>query len=257
MDGLYVCPVGASKDQRLTPPPAQFEALSRALLEQPIQLPSLLARERRDASDGEHLQPTGRRWPDLEVGPWMLLFFWQVVRGRPECVGMAITSSDPAALEPLAPGELPDRPMPLTTSVLRSLRLSEILSEERMKLERVAVTPQPDGPLSEGFDVALDAVVVAGAPPEQIQMSGSANRSDLTPEELDEKRAQLARMRPATRKRLETAARMYRAAWRLNRNPTQAVVDGMNISPSAAANLISRARAVNLLPPTSSGVPQA
>ncbi len=65
----------------------------------------------------------------------------------------------------------------------------------------------------------------------------------------------LAGMRPGTARRLTLAAQIYREAWEAGGNPRQAVAERMNVSPGAAANLISRARAAGLLPPTSSGVP--
>ncbi len=63
-------------------------------------------------------------------------------------------------------------------------------------------------------------------------------------------------MRPATVRRLQKASEIYLKAWRVGESPTKAVERGMNATPAAAANLVRRARAAGLLPPTSSGVPQ-
>lgn len=63
-------------------------------------------------------------------------------------------------------------------------------------------------------------------------------------------------MRPATVKRLHRAAEIYLKAWRAGEPPTKAVEREMNATAAAAANLVRRARAAGLLPPTSSGVPQ-
>lgn len=63
-------------------------------------------------------------------------------------------------------------------------------------------------------------------------------------------------MRPTTVRRLQRAAEIYLEAWRAGRKPTKEVGERMNASPAAASNLIRRARAVGMLPPTESGVPQ-
>lgn len=63
-------------------------------------------------------------------------------------------------------------------------------------------------------------------------------------------------MRPATLRRLTRAADVYQAAWRVGEPPTRAVAMKMNLSESAAANLVRRARLAGLLPPTTGGVPQ-
>lgn len=65
----------------------------------------------------------------------------------------------------------------------------------------------------------------------------------------------LAGMRPATARRLALAAEIYREAWSRGAAPRKEVAARLNVTPAAAANLITRARSVGLLPPTSAGVP--
>jgi hypothetical protein len=62
-------------------------------------------------------------------------------------------------------------------------------------------------------------------------------------------------MRPATVRRLRTVAGVYQESWTRGGKPVQAVAEALNITSTAAAKLVARARAAGLLPPTSPGVP--
>jgi hypothetical protein len=72
------------------------------------------------------LPRTQRLWPDERVGPWRLEFQWKALGGRAEVIGLTI--------EPL----LADHDEPVTTSLLRQLRLLEIATEERERLAEKA-----------------------------------------------------------------------------------------------------------------------
>jgi hypothetical protein len=61
-------------------------------------------------------------------------------------------------------------------------------------------------------------------------------------------------MRTSTLNRLKEAAEVYREALRYREPPTKAVAEHFDISHGGASNLVSRARAAGLLPPTSPGV---
>lgn len=61
-------------------------------------------------------------------------------------------------------------------------------------------------------------------------------------------------LRASTVERLETAAAVYQRARSEGLPPTKAVAAHYGISHGGASNLISRARAAGLLPPTSPGV---
>jgi hypothetical protein len=64
-------------------------------------------------------------------------------------------------------------------------------------------------------------------------------------------------MRRSTADRFRKVAEVYRAALAEGRKPVLAVAETFDTSPSAAANLVARARAAGFLPPASPGVPQA
>lgn len=78
-----------------------------------------------DAADGTWLSPTEHQWPDPDRGPWRLLLLWQVVDGRPECVGATVLSAQPPTQDP---GQ------PLTGNVLRGLRLPERIAADRAQM---------------------------------------------------------------------------------------------------------------------------
>ncbi len=78
-----------------------------------------------EREDGAWLPPTEHRWPDPEVGPWRLTLLWQVVDGRPECVGVTALSSTPPDATP---------GLPLTGTVLRDLRVPERISTGRAQM---------------------------------------------------------------------------------------------------------------------------
>lgn len=60
-------------------------------------------------------------------------------------------------------------------------------------------------------------------------------------------------MRKSAADRLRVAAEIYQAATRDKRPPTKAVAAHFGISQGGASNLVARARAAGLLPPTSPG----
>ncbi len=74
-----------------------------------------------DLPEGHRLPDTFRLWPDQEKGPWSVTFEWAVLDGWPECVGYSIRRAE--HLKP--PLE------PLTASVARSVKLAEMIAEDR------------------------------------------------------------------------------------------------------------------------------
>lgn len=63
-------------------------------------------------------------------------------------------------------------------------------------------------------------------------------------------------LRESTFKRLQEAAVIYRAAYSSGDKPTTAVAEHFGLTVGGASNLVSRARELGLLPPTSRGAPQ-
>lgn len=168
--------------------------------------------------NGDHLTPSSRLWPDPENGPWLITFRWQAINGRAECIGIDVTSVRPAdASSWMGGGKLPEIGIPLTTSVLRGVRLSELIAEERESMARV---------YDDFFRESETAATYRGA----------------------------GQMREGTRRRLERVVEAYREAWQQGKPPTQTVAKRLNISVSAAAKLVARARQVGMLPPTRPGV---
>lgn len=84
------------------------------------------------------MEETHRRWPDPEDGPFKLTLRWSRVDGRPYVAGFHL---DPVSTE--AP--------PVTTSLLRDLRLSEIMIEDREQLEHIPQVKPPAGLAIEGM----------------------------------------------------------------------------------------------------------
>lgn len=155
-------------------------------------------------------QMTFHRWPD-EDGPWMLRLYWQTIDGRPECVGMKLSSMATRAENRQVPPHLqmPATGIPLTTGVVRDVKLGE-----QINAGRKMVTP---------------------------------GREVIRPPGL----------RESTFERLKEAARIYREAFTSGGGkPTTAVAEHFGLTVGGASSLVSRARDIGLLPPTSKGASQ-
>jgi hypothetical protein len=171
--------------------------------------------------DPRVVEVTSELWPDRLEGPFLLTLVWQEVDGRAEVVGMELNSVRSEALKRSRFAEsLSDTGTPLTTTMLRNLKLSEIAADTRTSLEFLHR--------------------------EVLRQPTKAAAYDLG-----------SSMRPATVKRLREVADAYRRAWARGQHPTKAVAKRLNVTDAAAANLVSRARSIGLLPPTSPGVPLA
>jgi hypothetical protein len=171
--------------------------------------------------DGEHLPATSRLWPDPDTGPWLLTFHWQVLSGRAECVALDLASALPPAemserFDGLA--KLPDVGQPVTTSLLRSLPLAQLVQDEREKANEVFATKLGDREL------------------------GATYKRPTA-------------MRVTTERRLRRTAEVYRGAWRRGDAPVKAVAKQLKVTDAAATKLVSRARSAGFLPPTKPGAP--
>lgn len=81
---------------------------------------------------GAPVEQTSRRWPDPKTGPYLLTLRWSRKSGRPQVAGVHL---DP----------LDDESPPVTTSVMRELKLGEIMIEDREGLDRIPqVKPTPE-----------------------------------------------------------------------------------------------------------------
>jgi hypothetical protein len=78
----------------------------------------------------------------------------------------------------------------------------------------------------------------------------AADRAAMAP-----RPASTAGLRQSTIDRLTVTAEVYQQARRDGQHPAKAVAEHFGISAGGASNLVARARAVGLLPPTSPGVP--
>ncbi len=78
------------------------------------------------------METTERRWPDPESGPYRLTLMWTRVNGRPQVAGLH--------LDPIGD----DAPQ-VTTSLMRDLKLAEIMIEDREQLKHIPqVKPDPE-----------------------------------------------------------------------------------------------------------------
>ena len=87
-----------------------------------------------------------RLWPDEERGPWLLILYWRRRKGRPIPVGHTLIAMDQDEADRLT----------LMTSTLRDLKIAEIASEERERLDYMP--PPPVAP----------AEIVAGMRPKTL-----------------------------------------------------------------------------------------
>lgn len=84
------------------------------------------------------MEETRRRWPDPDIGPYRLTLIWSRVSGRPQVAGLhldAIADDAPA----------------LTTSLLRDLKLAEIMIEDREQLNHIPQVKPPANVAIEGM----------------------------------------------------------------------------------------------------------
>lgn len=176
-----------------------------------------------DLRQGREIVAAPVLWPDPDSGPWLVFLRLQVIRGRLECVGINLTSARPEGEWCDLSERMPDTARPITTAVLRSLHLSDLIAEKREQL--AAVVREVDG----------DAGRVG-------QVFGTAPRRV---------------MRESTRKRLERVAEVYREAWQAGSPPVKTVAERLGITEASASSYVARARAAGLLPATSPGVPVA
>jgi len=154
-------------------------------------------------------------WPDPKSGPWRVHCQWTNIDGYTRLTGMSIEG-----IERLTKSGGVTMPT-LTASVVASLPLNRVADQV---LEKVRAT-------FEAFNIG---------PPDDVEIMGrhvSGGKTGRPPLSYDD---------------LEQVAAIYRNG---GANPTKAVADALNISRSAAAKRVAKARSpeVGLLEPTSQG----
>lgn len=188
-------------------------------------------RRRADAPDGM----STLLWPHPGTGPWLLRLEWVTVRQRPECIGVEIRSFRKSNEE--WPPELPtwNEACPaLTSDVWRALPIATIVRDLRLEMASASVA-------------TLGRLISSG------EWSGE--------DERDLRRLRTAAAVPlAANSALpaslhEEVAHVYEAAWKAGDFPTQTVAEHFQISHSAAAKRVHRARAAGALPATTKGRP--
>lgn len=172
-------------------------------------------------------------WPDPLSGPWWISFRWAVTAGRIECVGVEARSCREENED--WPPELPswsDEPPALTWDVWRSLPVPTMVRDLRQGLAN------------------LDAQwwrAWADDPTLSADQDGRWRRRAAEAE------ARVAGPTALPLSVYDEVARVYVAAWKAGKAPTQAVAKHFTISASAAAKRVMRARQTGALPPTTRG----
>jgi len=166
-------------------------------------------------------------WPDAESGPWVLRVDIDLVDGRPQPVGLNISSADPAVRKRLS------------AIVLRRIKLPEIvyahLSEYRAGIRsRIeSITADVDIPRSvtdEWEALHADAAAVDRRPGRPAYLTADDHQH---------------------------VADLYRAAHEAGEPVLATIQNALHLSPSAAAKRVSVARTLGLLPPTTRGKARA
>jgi len=158
-------------------------------------------------------------WPDLLTGPYVVVFRWALTPeiNRVECVGLEVRTyadeSLPGVENWAGPREPEASRRAVTAQLWRSLRVRELIDTERRSL--------------------ADKI-------------GDASWKELW-------RREPPRGDYLRRGDHEKVAAVYRAALAAGEPPRRAVARAFQLSPSAAANRIARARAHGLIPATTRG----
>lgn len=170
-------------------------------------------------------------WPDQWRGPWLVELESLPIAGRWEPVGLYIHSHNVPESE-FKGGYHHQTPVPLTTAVLRGLRIGALIQRHRSTI---------------ALRGAYRAVTASAETDQQQFLSKSrvwsAAAHDPKP----------GRPQSWTPDRLREVAQVYRDAWGRGAPPTTAVAVHFDKSLSFAAKLVSQARQAGLLPKTHSG----
>jgi Homeodomain-like domain len=187
------------------------------------------------------------RWPDRWRGPWELVLSWAIVKGRFECVGLA--------LNPIGPGE---PAAPLTARTLRRLKLGEFVDEERPNAKRAILRwiEDEEEPLWPETRPGLDPFTGMPVPdrpfftdPKRVARRRRVVRRKRARSEFEAIEATEGTKGGRTKltsEHLAQVAAVYADAYATG-DPTQAVADRWHVTKSTAAKWLTRAREEGLL----------
>jgi len=152
------------------------------------------------------------------------------VNGRLECVGVSVQAVREACM--------------VTSTTLRDIPVARLMADYAREL-RIAVTAAqiPSGPID---ILRPDGTVTRATPEEQRVTDEFWARQKRWADELAVVLEKSGHYPP---EHWEHVAEVYRAAARVQRNPTAAVGEYYGVTRSAAAKWVSRARDRGLLPP--------
>jgi hypothetical protein len=176
--------------------------------------------------------PIGVGLPTVEVeleggGRLVVRFGWEVVRGRLEATGMEVESSRPLAAE-----------------VVRSVRWASVVEDARRRYLALAQTAAA-GRLEEIFG---SLYTDARQDTREEVAERVTGRAQETLSALEERPGRPGRPRQYGREHFEEVARIYSEAYAKGEPPTRTVAERFQVSRSAAAKWVARARDAGLLP---------
>lgn len=172
-------------------------------------------------------------WVAPDGRQWVLALEWGEVSGRAEVLGFGIRSADGMT--------------PVTSTALRSVPLGRVVEDQlrrRLADARGAAERQPapprrhHGEFPSGRRFAVDVTDESpGIAAHQIGPLAAAGE-------------RLGRPRTYGKAHFQAVAGVYSKAWEAGLHPTKAVAERFQVSRSAAAKWVARAREMQLLGPT-------
>jgi hypothetical protein len=154
------------------------------------------------------------RWPSPFRGPFLLSVSWHPVDGRLQPVKLTLESASA------------DEPVPITGTLLRQLRLSDLLA--RIQTQQDAAGSTPSGKAG----IYFPRITAKPAETDPL-FKRDRGRPPIYPDD-----------------HYQEVARIYSTA---TATPVKAVAQAMTLSQSAAAKQVARARKLGFLLPTSKG----
>lgn len=97
-----------------------------------------------DTTQRPSFETTQRRWPDPKTGPYEISIYWGRAGSRAIPVGMTIMGA-------IDHGDRTTTLPALSTTVLRSLKLAEIVTEDRERLDHIEPEPPTPAEVIEGM----------------------------------------------------------------------------------------------------------